>query len=46
MYKKTEAYSESSQISKIELCVEKVKELIPLTILSKHSISDVYLGCE
>lgn len=46
MYEKTEAYSESSQISKIELYVEKYKELIPLTILSKHSISDAYLGSE
>ena len=43
-FQKTEVYLAPIQISKMELFVEIINSLMPLTILTKSSILDVWLG--
>ena len=43
-FQKTEVYLIPIQISKVELFVKMVNSLMPLTILTKSSILDVWLG--
>ena len=45
-FQKTELYLEPIQTSKMELFVKIVNSLMPLTILTKRSILDVWLGSE
>ena len=45
-FEKTEVYLEPIEISKMELFVKIINSLMPLTILTKCSIVDVWLGCQ